>query len=235
MTTKQKIIASSIKLFNRDGLTNVRLQQIADDVGISVGNLAYHYYSKEAIIKEIDHQLSELIAPVIDANRSFPSLMDFDTQLAHYYHLLTNYSFYFLDILEIKRKYPKLYQKRKQYIHQIILQIENWFQLNTQNGILQSEPRTRHYKIIAHTIWMIITFYMTQPIDHGQPEDSERVFKEMVWSQVLPHFTETGRLEFDILIERLLDSFTPMEKMNEEENIQTTDEKNEAKDNPIIH
>ena len=32
MTTKQKIIASSIKLFNQNRLTNVRLQQIADDV-----------------------------------------------------------------------------------------------------------------------------------------------------------------------------------------------------------
>lgn len=235
MTTKQKIIASSIKLFNRDGLTNVRLQQIADDVGISVGNLAYHYYSKEAIIKEIDRQLSELIAPVIDANRSFPSLMDFDTQLAHYYHLLMNYSFYFLDLLEIKRKYPKLYQKRKQYIYQIILQIENWFQINIQNDILVSEPRTRHYKFIAHTVWMIITFYMTQPLDHGKPEDSERVFKEMVWSQVLPYFTEAGRFEFDILIERLLDSFTPKEKIDEEENRKKIDEKNEAENNPIIH
>jgi len=235
MTTKQKIIASSIKLFNQNGLTNVRLQQIADDVGISVGNLAYHYYSKEAIVKEIDRQLSELIAPVIDPNRSFPSLMDFDTQLAHYYHLLMNYSFYFLDLLEIKRKYPKLYKKRKQYIYQIILQIENWFEFNIQNGILKPEPRPRHYKIIAHTVWMIITFYMTQPIDHGKPEDSERVFKEMVWSQMLPHLTEVGRMEFDILIERLLDSFTPKEKMNEEGNNKTTDEKNETKDNPIIH
>ena len=63
--------------------------------------------------------------------------------------------------------------------------------------------------IIAHTIWMIITFYLTRPIDHGSPEDSERVFKEMVWSQILPHFTDAGRLEFDLLIERLLDSFTP--------------------------
>jgi AcrR family transcriptional regulator len=235
MTTKQKIIASSIKLFNQNGLTNVRLQQIADDVGISVGNLAYHYYSKEAIVNEIDRQLSELILPVINAKRSFPYLMDLDTQLAHYYHLLMNYPFYFLDLLEIKRKYPKLYKKRKQYISQIILQIETWFQINTQNGILLPETRPRHYKIIAHTIWMIITFYMTQPIDHGKPEDSERVFKEMVWCQVLPYFTEAGRMEFDILIERLLDSFTPKEKMEEEENIITAHEKNETKDNPIIH
>jgi len=235
MKTKQKIIASSIKLFNQNGLTNVRLQQIADDVGISVGNLAYHYYSKEAIVNEIDQQLSELIAPVIDENLSFPNLMDFDTQLARYYHLLMNYSFYFLDLLEIKRNYPKLYTKRKNYINQIITQIGNWFEQIKEQGILKSEPRQRHYKIIAHTIWMIITFYMTQPIDHGKPEDSERVFKEMVWSQVLPHLTEAGRMEFDILIERLLDSFTPKEKMEEEEHIKSEHEKDKTKDNPIIH
>lgn len=236
MTTKQKIITSSIKLFNKDGLTNVRLQQIADDVGISVGNLAYHYYSKEAIIKEIDKQLSELIQPVIAVNRSFPTLMDFDTQLAHYYHLLMNYSFYFLDLLEIKRNYPKLYVKRKSYINQINSQIETWLNFNVVQKIIRPELRPRHYKIVAHTIWMIITFYMTQPIDHGKPEDSERVFKEIVWSQVLPHFTEIGRLEFDILIERLLDSFTPQEFDIEILNIEEeTDEKDKNKNNSIIH
>jgi len=238
MTTKQRIIVASIKLFNQNGLSNVRLQQIADEVGISVGNLAYHYYSKEAIIKEIDRQLSELIAPVISMEWSCQNLMDFDTQLARYYHLLLKYSFYFLDLLELKRGYPKLYQKRKVYISQIIEQIENWFTANTQNAILHQESRPRQYKIIAHTIWMIITFYMTKPINHGQPEDSERVFKEVIWSQVLPYLTERGRLEFDLLIERLLDSFTPEQEQEKREptNIKTTiSEKNEAKDNPILH
>ena len=135
--------------------------------------------------------------------------MDFDTHIARYYHLLTNYSFYFLDLLEFKRNYPKLYAKRKNYIGQIKSQVEHWFLDNTKKGILKPEPRKRHYQILAHTIWMIITFYMTQPIDHGKPEDSERVFKEIVWSQILPYFTEIGRLEFDLMIERLLDSFTP--------------------------
>ena len=55
--TKQKILNSSINLFNKKGLVNVRLQQIADESGISVGNLAYHYYSKKAIIQAIDLSL----------------------------------------------------------------------------------------------------------------------------------------------------------------------------------
>ncbi len=211
MTTKEKIIESSIALFNQHGLVNVRLQQIADQTGISVGNLAYHYYSKEAIIIKIVTQLNELLQPIIDEDKKFPGLMDFDTQLARYYHLLMKYSFFFIDLLEIKRNYPKQYSVRKQITENITLQIYNWLSQNERDGILIDELREDHYRMIAHTIWMIITFYLTRPIDHGSPEDSERVFKEMVWSQILPHFTKSGRLEFDLLIERLLDSFTPDE------------------------
>ena len=209
MRTKDKIILSSIRLFNARGIVNVRLQHIADDVGISVGNLAYHYYSKEAIIIEIVDQLTELLDPFIDKNKEFPSLMDFDTQLARYYHFLMKYSFFFIDLLEIKRNYPKQYTKRKIITDHISGQIHHWFLKNVKKGILIEELRKDHYKLVAHAIWMIITFYLTKPIDHGSPEDSERVFKEMVWTQILPHFTPVGRLEFDLLIERLLYSFTP--------------------------
>jgi len=209
MKTKSKIVLSSIRLFNANGMVNVRLQHIADDVGISVGNLAYHFHSKEAIIIEIVNQLTELLDPIIDENKVFPGLMDFDTQLARYYHLLMRYSFFFIDLLEIKRNYPKQYLKRTVITDHISGQIHHWLEQNVKNGILIQELRKSHYKMVAHSVWMIITFYLTKPIDHGSPEDSERVFKEMVWTQILPHFTTAGKLEFDLLIERLLDSFTP--------------------------
>ncbi len=207
--TKTKILAAALHLFNHHGLVNVRLQQIANEVGISVGNLAYHYYSKEAIVKAIDQELSHEIIPFIAKDRLFLSLMDFDNHLARFYHLLKNYSFYFIDLLELKRAYPKLYKKQDNYIQQITQQIENWFSTNIQRGLIQPAIRPKHYKIIAHTIWMIITFWLTQPIDRGMPEERERIFKEVVWSQILPYLTETGRLEFDLMIERLLDSYTP--------------------------
>lgn len=209
MKTKEKILENSIVLFNQNGLVNVRLQQIADKTGISVGNLAYHYYSKEAILKEIVTQLNTLLEPIIDDQKKFPGLMDFDTQLARYYHLLMKYSFFFIDLIELKRNFPKQYVVRKHITDSITNQIHNWLKRNESDGILIPELRGDHYMIVAHTIWMIITFYLTRPIDHGSPEDSERVFKEMVWSQILPLFSEAGRLEFDLLIERLLDSFTP--------------------------
>jgi len=216
MDTKEKIILGSIKLFNLHGMVNVRLQQIADHVGISLGNLTYHFYSKEAIMIGIVNQLINILNPLTDKDKEFPGLMDFDTQLARYYHTLIRYSFFFVDLLEIKRNYPRLYQKRILITEQILGQIHHWLKQNETNEILMEEPRRDHYRRVTHAIWMIITFYLAKPIDHGSPEDSERVFKEMIWTQILPHFTIAGRVEFDLLIERLLDSFTPENRSADE-------------------
>ncbi len=208
MDTKKRIIAESIRLFNECGIVNVRLQSIADEANISVGNLAYHFCSKEAIIKSIVNQLADLLYPMTD-KKEFPILIDFDTQLAKYYHILIKYSFFFIDLLEIKRNYPKQYSKRILISERTSSQIYDWIKQNVKKGILISEPRSNHYKIIAHTIWMIITFYLTKPLDQSSLTSGERVFKEMIWTQILPYFTPTGRLEFDLLIESLLNPFVP--------------------------
>ena len=51
--TKDSILGHSLKLFNRHGFVNVRLQHIADAGSISVGHLAYHFKNKEAIIEAL--------------------------------------------------------------------------------------------------------------------------------------------------------------------------------------
>ena len=210
MNTKKRIIESSIRLFNEQGLVNVRLQHIADETKISVGNLAYHFYDKEQIIEYIVSELTNLFNPITD-KKEFAILTDFDTQLAKYYHLLIKYSFFFVDILEIERNYPRQYQKRTVISRKIVHQIHYWLIQNAERGILTDEPRPNHYKIIAQSIWILITFYSTRPLHHD-PGRSERVFKETIWTQIVPHLTEMGKIQFDLLIEPLLDVFIPTTK-----------------------
>jgi len=52
-TTKEKIIDTSIKLFNEKGCLNTSTRHIADKLGISVGNLYYHFKNKEDILIDI--------------------------------------------------------------------------------------------------------------------------------------------------------------------------------------
>ncbi|MAC84609.1 MAG: hypothetical protein CL624_10815 [Arcobacter sp.] len=53
VTTKEKIIETSIELFNEKGCLNTSTRHIADKLGISVGNLYYHFKNKEKILIDI--------------------------------------------------------------------------------------------------------------------------------------------------------------------------------------
>lgn len=51
--TKNNIILKAIDLFNEHGTAAVSLNSLAEALGISAGNLQYHYRSKEEIIRTI--------------------------------------------------------------------------------------------------------------------------------------------------------------------------------------
>jgi AcrR family transcriptional regulator len=198
--TKQKIVQCAIELFNEKGLINVRLQHIADDARISVGNLAYHFHNKQAIVEAIDDELGNTIKPILLVEEGFSYLIDFDNQLSAYYYLIKRYAFYFLDFLELERSYPVLHAKRKDYIRQMVYQIKEWMLLNIEKGILNAEIKENQYQNTAHSIWMIITFWLTQQEVRGAQDEDEGAFKIMIWNQFVPLFTASGLMEYEAII-----------------------------------
>ncbi len=201
LNTKQKIILSAVKLFNEYGMANVRLQQIASEIGISTGNLAYHYKNKEAIIEAVYIDLYEELDDILSTYRVFPNLIDFDHQLSKYYDFILKYPFYFLDLLEIERNYPDILSKRRNHIGKMISQFRKRFDYNQKRGLIIEEPREGTFDKIADTIWVIISFWVPQRLIRGNQNDLEVIqLKELIWTQIYPYFTEKGKQEFDQLI-----------------------------------
>jgi len=165
-----------------------------------VGNLAYHYANKLAIVQVIDELLKTEIEPILSDKKEFSMLLDFDTQLSHYYFLINKYAFYFLDLLEMERSYPNLYIQRQQYIYKMINQIYNWLQSRVETHIIKAEIHEGQYQNTAQTIWMIVTFWLTQQKVRGRSGEDEGAFKEVVWNQIVPLFTTNGMMEYEALI-----------------------------------
>ena len=73
--TKERILKAALMLFNRFGEPSVTVPAIAADIGISHGNLYYHYPSKEKIVedlfadycREIDRTLATPESRAVDA------------------------------------------------------------------------------------------------------------------------------------------------------------------------
>lgn len=205
LSTKQKILVASIRLFNENGLANVRLQQIADEIGISVGNLAYHFRNKGAIVNAVNEGLDKEISGILSTYRLYPNLLDFDNQLTRYYVFLQKYPFYFLDLQEIERSHPHIYKKRSNQTAKMVRQIRKRFDFNLQRGIIKPEPRSGIYDNLAKSIWILITFSMPQSSTGSKKGMSAAEFKRTVWNQVFPYFTEKGMAEYDQLIIPILD------------------------------
>jgi AcrR family transcriptional regulator len=202
-TTKQKILEAAIQLFNGDDVANVRLQQIADLTGISVGNLAYHFKNKEAIVLAVYENLFDEFSQVLSAFLISPKLTDFDRQMEQYHRFFSKYKFYLIDLFEIERSHPQIIKQWRECVQKMLLQIRKRLDYNVQRGILQPEPSPGLYDALANNIWMTIVFWIPKQVLKDQPVD-ESLFKQTLWAHISPYFTPKGLNEFILEVQPMM-------------------------------
>lgn len=200
MSTKARIIEVAIRLFNQHGIQNVRLQQIADEVGISVGNLAYHFHDKKKIMKTIVSVIDIEFASASRRWKNLQQLIDFDNHLSRHYQFLNTYSFYFLDVVDIKRFYPDIYGEHNAQVEQFIYNLTHWLEKNVERELLLPTKRAGQYADVSKMIWFIGAFWMSQKRILDEEEDFEMGFKKMIWQQIEPFFALKGKTEFEMMI-----------------------------------
>ena len=72
-STKERIKEKAVELFNKKGYANVSLQDIANEMGMSRGNLAYHFGDKDLLLQSIVNQVWERMTKESQKRRNFPS------------------------------------------------------------------------------------------------------------------------------------------------------------------
>ena len=106
---REKILEISVKLFNEKGCMKTSTRHIADELGISVGNLYYYFKNKEEIIIDIYEKYMESISGHLT------SLKDGIDEPFDYYKLFSSqmelerkYRFLRLEISNLYKTYPKV-------------------------------------------------------------------------------------------------------------------------------
>jgi AcrR family transcriptional regulator len=193
--TKARIIESAKKLFFSDGIASIRLQQIADASGISVGNLAYHYKNKEAIVKAVYENLFSELGAILSQYIVYRQLSGFDKQFSALYTFYANNPFTSNNSWEIERNYPEIQVEWHTLNNKILLQLKKRIDHNAGNGLFKPEPIKGSHDLLAQGLLLAINCWIPQQTLRGKPV-REELYKRALWNLLLPHLTEKGVMEF---------------------------------------
>jgi len=99
--TAQRILEASLDLFNRFGEPNVSTTLIAAELGISPGNLYYHYPAKDALVNRLYGDYESELHPLLAAAGSVQDVEDAWFFMHSLFELIWRYRFLYRDLNDL--------------------------------------------------------------------------------------------------------------------------------------
>ena len=198
--TKQKILDQALKLFNQQGgVADVSIRQIAKEMGISHGNLIYHYKTKAEVIQGL-HEL--LLAHALTINQNLDR-QNFDISKLHEatlqgFEIVYEFRFLFYDLLYISNSYPKM---RKTLIEVEKVRSEMYadiINLSIQNGLMREPEYQLEYEQLIKRIKIFSDHWISSASIYEQGEKHEIIgeYSRLFMSHFYPYLTEKGKEKF---------------------------------------
>ncbi len=200
MSTKEKILVAALGLFNERGTDVVTVRHIAQAVGISHGNLCYHYANTDTIIVTLYQQLVERInqAMVRPTQEDRVDLATVEQLIRLTMIALYEYRFLMLDFTGIMRRCPAIWQQHRVLIDHrkgLFRQLLN--QLRAQELVRPAfypdyDDHLLGQVFVLSDFWMASAEWSQQATPAQQLDQYQRVLKALL----VPLLTEQGWAEW---------------------------------------
>ena len=106
--TAERILATSLALFNRFGEPNVSTTMLSADLNISPGNLYYHYPSKDELINSLFDLYAQAMGELLAAGDEVQDVEDAWFFLHSLFELIWDYRFLYRDLGHLLSRNRKL-------------------------------------------------------------------------------------------------------------------------------
>ncbi|MGJ0288208.1 TetR/AcrR family transcriptional regulator [Aliarcobacter cryaerophilus] len=181
---KEKIKSISLELFNSSETLSITTNHIAKSLGISVGNLYYHYKNKEEIIKDIYLQMSSEFEDLNIFDNVMKSETPF-TELSLMFDLIGElfwkYRFLMRDstlLIALDKDFKDIFIKNQEKrIKQIEILIEFLISKNIIRNISEED-----IKMISKVSWFISAYWQTYISTNGElSKNSIKEAKDLIF------------------------------------------------------
>jgi AcrR family transcriptional regulator len=104
--TRDRILEAALQLFNDEGVGQVSTNRIAAELGISSGNLHYHFKNKEQLVEWLYRRFELAMEPFREADKSVEALDDLWMTLHLAFETIERHRFVYRDIEALMHDYP---------------------------------------------------------------------------------------------------------------------------------
>ncbi|MEM9936349.1 MAG: TetR/AcrR family transcriptional regulator, partial [Bacteroidota bacterium] len=174
-----------------EGYGAVNLFELAKSMGMSRGNMTYHFKDKETLLNALAEELWEKLED-INHSQQIPSFKNLHHDAQLYYQLQRAYSFIFQDQQVLK--HPCVAPTMKHLAEKTIRDIEVAIAFSIEVGNMKPEAVAGTYKHLALTSWILMFFWSPQQKVRG--ETSSQDGEKVIWSLLFPHLTPKGLTAF---------------------------------------
>lgn len=164
--TAERIVASALGLFNRFGEPNVAATMVAADLGISPGNLYYHYPGKEDIVNHLFGQYLNDLQALLPASQDVKDLEDAWFFMHSLFELVWRYRFLYRDLNDLLSKYRQLEQQVKQVLANKHASFLTLLKRMTDQGLLTQNATERDSsatQMLVMLTWWLSYEYVRDP------------------------------------------------------------------------
>lgn len=208
MDTKTQIKQKARELFNRKGLLNVTLREVAKELERSYGNITYHAKTKERLMGELYEELQAELQAIGQQLQPGELLLRAILQAPEQtFDLSMKYLFFYRDYLEIRRHYSTLAAKIEADNAQRKARFLLVLQALQQQQQLRADLTASDLDYLMELSGAMRTFFFLQLTDSDLPRASlRRDYVHYVNRLLLPYLSELGRATYDDYLRVLLNT-----------------------------
>lgn len=120
-TTRERILQTSLALFNAQGLAAVSTHRIAAELEISPGNLHYHFKAKQLIVDRLFRRFEDRLELLNGSSDTVRAIDDLWLALHLRFEAIDAYRFVYRDMAYLSGEYPELGQRAQALTAQNLL------------------------------------------------------------------------------------------------------------------
>lgn len=196
MTTKERIIETALALFNEQGTKAVTTNHIAAEMGISPGNLYYHFRNKEAIILAIYEQMDQVgvgeYQQIIDQIPA-GSLQAMEETFAMIQRFNWRYRFFKRELTALLLSDPQLKERHVTTHRAMLAVVRHSIENSVAQGILTPMVE-EELGLFVEEVWLLTLFWLNY-LEVGGEEVNETTLargNSVVRQAVRCRLTEKG-------------------------------------------